>query len=325
MKSTFKKVLIWLLIGFFGLFAVRFAWETANRHKTLDQVGMIQEEMNMQTVDAVPVGMYQGDSSNAMGKAKLIQNIATVTMTLPAGAKWGKTAQTVVQKYEKIASIFTETSRFDADEKKVRGVINLHKAIIQYERNEGLKGDRVLTLTIGVQPDSYDQTVQALRKIGKVKTINVTKHDRTQQYKELQAKKDSLEETKNALISLKQKGGKIEEFIALEERIMELDAEARNLGVDLGGYDSGADLNTIDLTLREVKAKSAPSALKITTAALLSAFSWTAWNYLAFLGVLFMAALLTLLIVSLLQRFKGLHALLKGVGLTDESQKSEAE
>lgn len=82
----------------------------------------------------------------------------------------------------------------------------------------GNKGNRELHLSIGVNPKKFDSFYEALQKNGNIQATEVTKTDKTNKYKELNAQKASLEKTLVSLNELKSKGGSIENYITLRHR-----------------------------------------------------------------------------------------------------------
>jgi len=155
------------------------------------------------------------------------------------------------QKYEKIADIKTYSTAFDADETAVRDKVIAFDGLIQFENKSGNSGYRQLDLVIGVPPEHFDSIYQNLVKIGNVQAKQITKTDKTNEYKELNAKKASLEKIRESLINLKEKGGKIEEFMQLENRILEIEQQLQELGVSLGNFDDENEFCTVKVTLSE--------------------------------------------------------------------------
>lgn len=121
-------------------------------------------------------------------------------------------AFTVDQKYEKVGSVVSKTRAFEEDEKAVRELTNKYSALIQFEKSSGLPGSRRVELAIGVPPKRFEPMVGELRKIGELSSIQIDKIDQTNEFKELKAKRASLEKTRDALVNLKSKPGRIEEF-----------------------------------------------------------------------------------------------------------------
>ncbi|WP_298473556.1 DUF4349 domain-containing protein [uncultured Maribacter sp.] len=215
-------------------------------------------------------------------------------------ANSGSPQTRIDQKYEKIAEIHSSTSNYDTDEKSIRSEISKYKALIQYEHKSGNFGYRNLNFSIGVPPENFDAIYQSLIKIGMVSAKQITKTDKTNEYKELNAKKLSLEKIRTALLELKAKGGRIEEFIQLENRILEIDQQLQDLGVSLGNFDDENEFCTVQISLKEGKEIKKDSLIIIK-----EALEWTIETYiklmvaLTFLSLL--AYLLTLTILKLKQ------------------------
>ncbi|PJZ70049.1 hypothetical protein CH373_09630 [Leptospira perolatii] len=155
------------------------------------------------------------------------------------------------QKYEKIANISSRSGDFEEDEKKARKTVQDFKAIIQYELSSGLPGNRVVQLGIGVPPEKFDSMVEAIRAIGKIQSISVHKTDKTNEYMDITAKRLSLEKSQKGLLSLKGRGGKIDELITLEKEILETEKNIQDLGVKLGEFDSENEFCTIKFSMSE--------------------------------------------------------------------------
>ncbi|AFD07326.1 DUF4349 domain-containing protein [Solitalea canadensis] len=155
------------------------------------------------------------------------------------------------QKFEKTASIKTKSSEFEKDDKLIKGKTKSYSAVIQYEQNVGQQGNRQLHLVIGVNPAKFDSFYVDIQKIGLVKTKEITKVDKTNEYRQLNAKKVSIEKTLQSLNELKSRGGEITDFIALNDKILETEEKLQELGVELGNFDSENEFCTVKLSLYE--------------------------------------------------------------------------
>lgn len=155
------------------------------------------------------------------------------------------------QKYEKTASLRSNSSTFEKDEKTIKNKSKTFNAVIQYEQNLGQNGNRQIHLLIGVSPNLFDSLYSVLKTIGKLKGTEITKVDKTNEYRQLNAKKASIEKTLHSLNELKSKGGEITDFIALNEKILETEEKAQELGVELGNFNSENDFCTIRLSMYE--------------------------------------------------------------------------
>lgn len=155
------------------------------------------------------------------------------------------------QKYEKTASLKIKSSAFENEEKQVRKTTQDFDALIQYEQKMGNKGNRQLHLSIGVAPEKFDSFYVALQKIGTIQATEISKTDKTNEYKELNAQKASLEKTLASLNELKSKGGTIENYITLHDKILEIEGKLQALGVDLGNFDEENEFCTIKFSMYE--------------------------------------------------------------------------
>ena len=248
-----------------------------------------------------PVVQFGGAQqfSNAARFEYSVKNVASTQMKVQ-GSKGDKFYE-VDQKYQKIADLATETSRFTGDEKKIRATTKKHNALIQFEENTGLTGNRFLQLTIGVPPAAFDAMVLDLKKIGSLKSFNISKTDKTNEFKELQGQRRSLEQTRASLLALKARsGGKIDEYINLENRILEIEQELQKLGVQLGDYDVTNEFCTIKMTLSEKAIQINPSIWR----RMIRALEWTIKYYLLLVAILFICSLTTLILVVLFDKIK---------------------
>lgn len=155
------------------------------------------------------------------------------------------------QKFEKTASIKTKTSEFEQDEKTLKSKTKSYNSVIQYEQNLGQKGNRQIHLLIGVNPVLFDKLYDDLQKIGVVKATEIIKVDKTNEYRQLNAKKTSIEKTLQNLNELKNKGGQIADFVALNDKILEIEEKAQELGVELGNFDAENEFCTVKLSMYE--------------------------------------------------------------------------
>ncbi|MCG6168693.1 DUF4349 domain-containing protein [Leptospira sanjuanensis] len=216
----------------------------------------------------------------------------------------GSPPKSVDQKYEKVATIESQSPDLEEDEKKVRELINKSGSIIQNENSSGLKQrkNRVVKLAVGVPPEKFDELVEQFKQIGKTLLLTIDKKDKTNEYKDLQAKKESLLKTRNSLNSLKSKGGRIDEFVTLENRILEIEDEIQKLGISLGEFDSENEFCTVLLTLYENKSSDEIGILHRIKVAL----EWTIKYYLLLTFSLLFAVLLIHYSFPLLEKIKNL-------------------
>lgn len=196
-------------------------------------------------------------------------------------------AQTVDQKYERVSTIESRSKDWDADAAALEIAIAAVEAVVQKENASGLPGSRVLALTLGVIPSAFDEAVSLLKGVGELQSINTIKTDRTADFLALEARRLSLEKTRDGLAALRNSGAALADRIALETRVLEIEGQIQDLAVSLGDYSENNSFCTVRLTLREGRPA---SPLRRIAAAAMDALAWTAGVYLglvvASLGVL---------------------------------------
>tara|TARA_B110000438_G_scaffold272101_1_gene290539 strand:- start:369 stop:1235 length:867 start_codon:yes stop_codon:yes gene_type:complete len=275
LKKNLKKIVLCLVLMFLVLFIFRLTYGyTKNYNDTPKQTHFFENISNSKR-------------NYASKKYKLKSN------------QGNQTSIKVDQKYEKIAEIKTKSSTFKQEEKIARNKIEKFNALIQFEQKSGNKGSQKLNLVIGVPPENFDSLYLQLIKIGGVQAKQITKKDKTNEYKELNAKKKSLEKTRASLIELKSKGGKIDEYMDLENRILEIEQQLQGLGVSLGDFDDENEFCTVQFSLLEGK------EIKIGLMTRLKvAFEWTVNMYLKLMSTLFFITLFAYLILIGIEKFK---------------------
>jgi hypothetical protein len=229
-KTRFWKIGKWFALLFVLLFAFRLLYgyletDTSNESGQTDNF--------FSSIDNLRKNYASEKISTKGGDIPAIQNIASN------------------QKFEKTASLKSKTSEFDKDEKSLKTSAKAFNAVIQYEQNLGQKGNRQIHLLIGVNPTLFDSFYLQIQKIGQLKATEITKVDKTNEYRELNAKKASIEKTLQSLNDLKAKGGQIADFVALNDKILEIEEKAQELGVALGNFDAENEFCTVKLSMYE--------------------------------------------------------------------------
>lgn len=191
----------------------------------------------------------------------------------------------VNQKYEKTATVRTRSKEFEKDEQRVRSTIKKFNAIIQYEQNAGRTGNRSIHFLIGTPPEKFDSLYAEVLKIGTVRSKEITKIDKTNEYKNLNAKKASLEITRQSLLDIKKQSGKIDEYINLQNRILEIEQELQSLGVLLGDFNEENEFCTVKFSLSETHEVKVSFLHRVKVA-----FEWAVQYYLLMLCIAAAAA-----------------------------------
>jgi hypothetical protein len=218
---------------------------------------------------------------------------------IPSASAVPQKSASIEQKYEKVATLKSKTDQYEKSENDIRQTIKDYKAIIQVEDKNGNPGNRQLNLSIGVPPTAFDTFVSEVRKIGKIKSCSIQKTDKTSEFKNLNAKKNSLETTRTSLIELKKQTGKIEEFINLQNRILDIEQQLQDLGVALGDFSEENEFCTVNFSLYEGRFIRESIMHKIKMS-----IEWTCLNYLNFLLVLVVTSVLVFFILLIIDKLK---------------------
>ncbi len=248
---------------------------------------------------------YTKKFNNTPRGTNFFENISNIKRNYASKEYKVKSASTnqspikVDQKYEKIADVRTQSSNFEKEEKTTRAKIKSYNALIQFEQKSGNKGFRKLNLVIGVPPQHFDSLYNELITIGKIQAKQITKKDKTNEYKELNAKKKSLEKTRESLIALKTKGGKISEFVELENRILEIEKQLQKLGVSLGDFDDENEFCTVNFSLLEGKEIRISFFQRVKVA-----LDWTVKTYLKIIISLFFLTFFVYLLLLIIEKIK---------------------
>ena len=288
MKKKIARVLVGFAVGFAALFGVR----------------LLYGFRETPTDSAVVGGRFDNNNSDWSGDffANSRKNYSSgkeykggVAVQMPTGGD---------QKFEKVARLTGTSTDFPTHERSLRTAITTNKAVIQAEQSSGLVGHRYLHLSIGVPAPAFEPMLDQVRTIGTLTSIQVNKTDKTNEYKDLNVKRVSLEKSRDALIALKGRaaGAKIDELINLEQKILEAEENIQKLGVRLGEFDAENEFVTIQFALSEV---GAPKKISFGYRAIV-AFQWTVKWYLAILAMLLLASICALVLVTMADKFRGL-------------------
>ncbi len=285
-KAKFGRIVRWFVLLFVLLFCFRLFY------------GYV----------AVDIKWNHDYSDNFFGSIdNLRKNYASEKIEMKGGELQAASNMASNQKYEKTASLKTKTSEFEKDEQALKAKAKAFKAVIQYEQSLGNKGNRQIHLLIGVNPTLFDSLYFELKKIGVLKATEITKVDKTNEYRELNAKKASIEKTLQSLNDLKSKGGAIADFVALNDKILEIEERAQDLGVELGNFDTENEFCTVKFSMYEgATEKNIPLIQRVKVA-----LEWTVKYYVLLLFSALVVSVLILVLLVLVEKSKLLIAINK--------------
>ena len=226
-------------------------------------------------------------------------NIASTRYEIKKGKTSNNQVISVDQKFEKIGSLTCRSSKFDEDEQKIRATVQSESAIIQVQKKSGTNGNQQLYLQIGVQPEKFDRFIEMMKNFLDVINFSVAKTDKTNEYRELNSKIKTLQTTRSSLMDLKSKGGKIEEYIQLENRILAIDEKLQQLGVQMGSFDSENEFCTVNISLKEGKTLQIGIFQRIKVA-----LEWTIQYYLFLMFGVVLSLISAFLLLTILDKLK---------------------
>jgi len=286
MKKKLLKGLLWVALGYVLLVLLYFLYLEISdgRHIAI---------FENRAYEARAAKMAYAD-----GESSAPRNYASLQVALPVLQAGG--AQQFEQKYEKIASLSSHSTKFADDEKQTRDVIATHHALVQEEAVNNYDGRNVLNLTIGVPPGAFDTIVADLKRIGHIDDFHVTKTDKTNDFLQLKARRTTLEKARDALVALKTQGGKLEELVKVEQEVLKLEGEIQGLGVQLGQFDKVNEFCTVRFALTE----NGDRARTPHGDYLVAAIQWASGVYLAWLGIGCVGLIAVLLLIIIVDKSK---------------------
>lgn len=291
-KLRFWRLFRWLLSLFLLLFILRFIYGYLSP-------GTASDDFNR---DDFFSSIGQLRSNYATEKFKQQGTVNMNAPVIPAAQD---------QKYEKTATVSSTTADFEKDEQAIRKNTGQFNAVIQYERSMGNKGSRQLHLLIGVVPEKFDSFYLAMQHYGRVQQVSVVKVDKTNEYRQLNAKKISLEKTLASLNELKSGGSRnLSDLIALHDKILDIEQQLQDLGVSLGNFNSDNEFCTVRISLYE-------GAHKITGITFVQrlkvALQWTIKYYAVLLVSLAAASILAFFLLLILDKLHIIQSMLKKI------------
>lgn len=235
-KEGIPKFMRWvklLFILFLLIFVARWAYEI---YFSSHDITISYSQANPESVD-----IYSERKTSNIASDKISQKDLT-----------GQNV-TIDQKYEKTANISATSHDFQKDVSELESAIAKTDAVIQSENTNGLEGSQVLVMSIGVKPDNFDVLVDMVRGVGELTGFTVNKTDKTDEFRQLMAQQATLEKTRDAYVAIKKNGGAIQDLLKIEEKILEVEAQLQDLGVNAGLFTTENSLCTVVFSLTEGK------------------------------------------------------------------------
>jgi hypothetical protein len=128
------------------------------------------------------------------------------------------------------------------------------------ERPAGQTQDQpVADLTLQVRSDAADETLTALRALGKVTSESSGSQDVTEEYVDVDANLRNLQASEEAIVSLMGKATRIDDVLALQRELTNVRGQIQRLQGRKNYLQNRADMATISISLRTPSTENAQS------------------------------------------------------------------
>jgi hypothetical protein len=156
-----------------------------------------------------------------------------------------------VQVYEKTGRVATSATDFAADEATIRAVLEEQKAVVTNETSGGIAPDRHLTLEVGVSPDEFEALIERLQRIGRLESLSVEQRDRTGEFRQLAARRQSLKKHLETVNKLSARVNPTDDSLKLAREVKDIERELETLSAQVGDFLGKESYYTLSVTLVE--------------------------------------------------------------------------
>lgn len=168
------------------------------------------------------------------------------------------------RKVIKSADLVLQTVRYDESNEKLESLVSSFGGYIESSSVQGdASGDdklRSASYTVRVPSDRLEEFLAGAGDIGSVVSKSITGQDVTQNYFDSETRLKTLRAEQDRILELMGKAEKIDDVLAIEQRLTEVQNEIEQLTGQLKQWDSLISLSTVTITVREVAAITAPPA-----------------------------------------------------------------
>ena len=154
------------------------------------------------------------------------------------------------------ADLDVETKEFDEFIKETEKAIGQLKGYIEsseiYGNSYYTSSYRRAHITARIPAERLDEFIGIIGDAGNITSKSMTASDITAKYTDLQARIDSYEAERTALLALLEKAEKIDDIIQLREKLTEVNADLDSYKRQIKSYDSLVAYSTVKLDIEEV-------------------------------------------------------------------------
>ena len=155
------------------------------------------------------------------------------------------------------ASLDIETKKFDEFIALLDKTVNEFKGYTEsseiYGNSYYGSGNRSANLKYRIPADSLDGFIGKIGDMGNITSKSVTATDITANYTDIQARIDSLEAERKALLAILEKADKISDIIQVQDKITQVNADLDSYKRSIKNYDSLIEYSEVEIAVNEVE------------------------------------------------------------------------
>jgi hypothetical protein len=147
---------------------------------------------------------------------------------------------------------------FDSSWDQVTSLMRSQGGYVSGSQAQADGSDRLRSgvVTFQVPSDKFDATIAALRRLGKVESIEISGTDVSVQYVDLQARLRNAEAQRDAMLALLQQARSVNDIIQVQTQLGQITGQIEQLKGQIDYLDHTTSYATLAVTIREVAATS---------------------------------------------------------------------
>ncbi len=206
---------------------------------------------------AMDGGMMDTASTSSLAGSADPSTMTGAAQETEAGAE--KTEQKLVY----TADISMQTLTYPETVSSVRALVKKYNGIVQSEseydsnRNwyntDSQKAKMTLSITIRIPSENYEDFLKDLEGNGRILSKSSWVDNITRNYYSQKAVLEGLELQEERLLDMMKKAESIEDMIAVETRLTEVQTQLNQARTNLSGMDFDVEYSTVDLSIEEVE------------------------------------------------------------------------
>ena len=174
-----------------------------------------------------------------------------------------RTPQSESEKLIYSGSITLQTLEYDKTVQSIRRKVTETGGFVQYEDesdgndswyyNEGSSSRRYAQIQARIPSEKFEGFLESLQEDGQVMNRHVSVDNISQTYAETEASVKAYEIEQERLLEMMDKAETIEDMIAVEARLSEVEAELSRYKTDLASMDRDVEYSTVTISVDEVR------------------------------------------------------------------------